>query len=1077
MTAAALLQQLEALPHDDRIRRMIRLGQEAGTDAEAVLRQLGQGDWYERYLGLWSAFGHRDAKAALEACRGSSQSLQRLGRQLVALAGTDEEVVQALESTPAKQLAKFLGVLRRRKRIAAIDRFLDALAAAQPDRTAVLLPLGSDALIRQHRAAGEEMGGSLWWSRLARHHPSLAAEFWLSLSAHASPPDLHLLRVAEAILPVLGRRFPDDALRLLPEVARHGKPSPAALYPLMRRRAAAVVRWVLTQEDPPAASLSAIAHRLPEDLLLEALGRVPQLFPQPETFLPRLAARLRGKVFAAAGTAWRAADGTIPPQLLKLLPREVREAEARRHLGLPALADQPTQRVAYTGLLPWEEARAAADPLLKHPEGEMRAAAIAALVRAGRHDRDRVTEILGLLRQRANEQDPVRLAFAEALSELPPSRWTAEQQTTLEQVIQDGLDARDLSWGTSRYFQTLLVRAVAFRPEWALRALVRLMGNRGGFALMPLEPRWSDAHVRQLEPLLRELVEDWLGRRGEHLVLALAAALGRRLRASPFLLDTLERIARSTHKDLPSPAALGLLEKHDKPRFVRLALEFLKKDESWITQPMVWGYLHRHRQDLLTPFLPPRAYRGRFNTQGALWVLPVTSGCHRWTAKQQHIFAKGLDDILRKDLRLPNPHKIWVLNQLAALPGVPAKTVVQLTGDTRPVVRDVALQVLGRLDDLSQVVPALVDCLQDDRARVAIYALRRAVLQMQPAPAVDLLRNAPLDKVTVAKEVFRLLGEVPGDAAFGLLLDAADKPLHRDIRIALLRALWDHLERDATWPLLEQAAREPEAGPASSLIRIPDDRLSPKARGRLLALFARLLEHPDPSIRVALLRRLAELPIRDPGRQLLPLLCARLESTAPNERVAAASAVMGMVVPADAQAVAALFARRAANRRALVAALEALRQSLRTNPTRYRPVGQAVLRALDPDPMTMTWCVRLALHSLPWEQWVSWWESHTGILAGDPFTVAVEEIPQVSPAHLPTPQLQACVNHLASAQEPTLRRLAVTALVTLASRPPGWATPRLELLKRLRKDPSPMVAGAAQFTLPEEEGTDRIEAG
>lgn len=58
-------------------------------------------------------------------------------------------------------------------------------------------------------------------------------------------------------------------------------------------------------------------------------------------------------------------------------------------------------------------------------------------------------------------------------------------------------------------------------------------------------------------------------------------------------------------------------------------------------------------------------------------------------------------------------------------------------------------------------MPTLIEAMNDDRARIAIYALRRSLLEMPVSRALLLLRAVPLEKVTVAKEVVRLLGELP----------------------------------------------------------------------------------------------------------------------------------------------------------------------------------------------------------------------------------------------------------------------------------------------------------------------------
>src|SRR5581483_861530 len=100
-------------------------------------------------------------------------------------------------------------------------------------------------------------------------------------------------------------------------------------------------------------------------------------------------------------------EGCVPPALLAVLPGELRVAEARRHLALPVLTTRPLVRAAYFAFLPWDEARDGLRGWFQHPEAEMRAAAWGALTAAARYHASRLGELLALVRQRKNEQDPV----------------------------------------------------------------------------------------------------------------------------------------------------------------------------------------------------------------------------------------------------------------------------------------------------------------------------------------------------------------------------------------------------------------------------------------------------------------------------------------------------------------------------------------------------------------------------------------------------------------------------------------------------------------------------------------------
>ena len=80
-------------------------------------------------------------------------------------------------------------------------------------------------------------------------------------------------------------------------------------------------------------------------------------------------------------------------------------------------------------------------------------------------------------------------------------------------------------------------------------------------------------------------------------------------------------------------------------------------------------------------------------------------------------------------------------------------------------IRDRALRALARLDS-GQGVPVLVSALDDTRARIAIYALRKCLLEMPVDNAVSILQQVDSNKVTVNKEIVRLLGDLDSPSAY-----------------------------------------------------------------------------------------------------------------------------------------------------------------------------------------------------------------------------------------------------------------------------------------------------------------------
>src|SRR5262249_42731525 len=137
------------------------------------------------------------------------------------------------------------------------------------------------------------------------------------------------------------------------------------------------------------------------------------------------------------------------------------------------LTTRPLVRAAYFALLPWDEARDGLRGWFQHPEAEMRSAAWTALTAAARYQSSRLGELLTLVRQRKNEQDPVRLAFLTGLAGLPPRRWAAEHLPDLAGVLREALDAPNLSPASTNALARLLWSLLPHQPAWAATQLAQ----------------------------------------------------------------------------------------------------------------------------------------------------------------------------------------------------------------------------------------------------------------------------------------------------------------------------------------------------------------------------------------------------------------------------------------------------------------------------------------------------------------------------------------------------------------------------------------------------------------------------
>jgi hypothetical protein len=474
---------------------------------------------------------------------------------------------------------------------------------------------------------------------------------------------------------------------------------------------------------------------------------------------------------------------------------------------------------------------------------------------------------------------------------------------------------------------------------------------------------------------------------------------------------------------------------------------------------------------LLTPYLSQQAYKGRFSTGNTFIVLPFTTGFVRWTPAQQAIFAETLSRVAGDTVR-DSPAVIGTIWQLAGLMAVPPTRLITLASDARPTVRDTALRALGQLD-AGQGIPTLLEALGDDRARIAIYALRHALLEMPPTQALSILRNVSMAKVTVAKEVIRLIGDLKIEEAYQFLLALGERnDLHRDVQVALLRALWVYLERPTTWPLLERAAISTDPAIATAVGRIPADHLSPDIQAKLSALIATLLQHPGPLVRIAVLRRCIELPLSDHERVLHSPLLTALTSELPDEYIVAAQAIFATYAGREAELIAAIIPKIVEKRRILQTTIQALKSALHGSRRQFLPIAVAVLAALESDPLTAALQLELAIRALDLDELAKFLiklATTNDYLHAEALMSGVSSLEQLASFRTDASELLVLETSLANQPDARLRRLALAALVAQAKTPSGWDEARRDRLRSYRQDSTVLVAAAAQFIFLAEE--------
>ncbi|MBC8159854.1 MAG: hypothetical protein H7Z42_01430, partial [Roseiflexaceae bacterium] len=395
-----LLRELAALTHDRRVQRMIELGRQSRTAPAAVaLRaRLEQGGPYERLLALHMCYGSGDGSHALRAITDPSRGIRSVAIQLVAIVCDDAQARAALALLHPRHQRKLLTLLAKRRRTDPIDAWLLAADAATLPQ---FLPYGSPSVVAQLLHSAFASAGADDWRRLAARHLEIAAATLAEQAAAATTFDQRLLWLANAVLPELALRAPDQALALVRTLRAHISLYQLELQALALRRPEALVDLIVETGDHVKIDFSALADRLDEARLRALIER--GLLNRPEVWLPQLDVERRRAAYALAGLGWRDTDGALPLAVVQALPHELRLAEARRHLALPALLTRPPWRLPYAACLPWDEAQAALEPFIRNPDPELRTLALPALIGAARYQPARLADALALVTARRNE--------------------------------------------------------------------------------------------------------------------------------------------------------------------------------------------------------------------------------------------------------------------------------------------------------------------------------------------------------------------------------------------------------------------------------------------------------------------------------------------------------------------------------------------------------------------------------------------------------------------------------------------------------------------------------------------------
>ncbi|MEN8217111.1 MAG: HEAT repeat domain-containing protein [Pseudomonadota bacterium] len=859
----------EVVGHAERVRRVALLGRDAAGTVELnnLLEQLQRGDSYEQMLCLFASIAARDSTRILTALQSDSVLLRNYAAAACWAVPDDEALAAVVLKVAPDTRQRLIKAIAQQRRTELAERLLPQIRANFGNKLAILLlPACTPATLDQVLAEDSHLIHN--WRLLAWRYPdilirhlqqtfetaprrsyhSLWLRFdtaWVPLALQQPEKVVEFIGAFLDLSSVLG--IPSKLLEILT------KRVPEAIFTLLTR---ADFREKLRRRGLPRAVLKHFRLFSPE----QQVSLLQPLVEQPEHValaLAQLPPSVRAARFAAAYSEIDTQHTLWPDELLDVLPHAERSKLAQQMLTRREIRENPQRQLAMTAYDDIDNARPVLEQAASAALADERADALALLVNCTARYRRGLSKTLTFLQRLKNEQDPVRNVVWEALEKVPPRLFQAEHVTLLTQMVDFSIEARDSSYATLTLIGNLAFRLLSVTVpkselfSFSLDTLCKIAQHDTYSIRLPSLsknlPRGTEkAIVEGFIPLIRafEKYEQ------HNLLLALAQALDKRGWEMVTLQSLLETVINAK-PDYLARQAISLWLAAPKTRDTRVR-QLLDSDPSVITHDSVFQHLHRRRQEWLDPFLTGKPIKGQFLTGKTFYLLPASNGFHRWLPRQQQAFTKWLHTVA-KDNKQEVDKRVQAIHTLAQIPTSDTATFATYLKSEEVAIIEAALGALSWIDRPSAALPILLQYLDSDRARVAMYAVPRCARLVEPAYLVTVLKellSRDHMRVTVHKEAIRLLGTYATSASLPLLRTQWQRPsIHRDVQIAIGHAARNLLNHEEAWLLLEKMAQSEDIDITRSLCTEQPSALAETARVRYARLLVKLTQHTEVQVR------------------------------------------------------------------------------------------------------------------------------------------------------------------------------------------------------------------------------------